>query len=131
MQPRILVVDPLADLVHALTALLSAKGWSVEAAGSLVEALAKVDRFEPHVVLVGVETPLEVGIAFATRVRALHDGSVLLVGMSAWSPGVVRDRGPDLFDRICHKPLTDEGIEQIEEVGRRRFDGVSFSACRD
>jgi DNA-binding response OmpR family regulator len=128
MQPKILVIDPLPDLTEALAAVLHARGWEVQTARSLGEAILKTDVFEPHVVLAGVETPLEVGIAFGERLRALHDGNVFLTAMSASSPSDVKKHDPALFDLICHKPLTDDGIDVIEAEASRRFPSLSFDA---
>jgi hypothetical protein len=46
--------------------------------------------------------------------------------MSASSPSDVQEHDPELFDLVCHKPLTDIGLNVIENEASRRFPSISF-----
>lgn len=121
MKPRALVIDPLHEVAESLVALLVERGWEARSARSLSEAFRTTDSFEPHLVLAGVESPLEVGVAFGRRLRELHDGAIVLAAMSGWPPADVKEQEPQLFDVICHKPMTNEGFDRIESRIRERF----------
>ncbi len=121
MQAKILIIDPLTDLTDALVLFMRTQNWTVQAARSLVEALKLIDAFRPHVVLAGVERPMEIGVAFAQRVRDLHDGNVLLMAMSASPPSDVRALDAGVFDLVCHKPLMEGGIATIARKVTERF----------
>lgn len=115
------IIDPSPDLLEALAHLIRGRGWGVRTASSLAKASALIDAFEPHVVLAGVERPMEIGVSFAQRVRQLHDGHVLLMAMSASPPPDVRAQDAGVFDLICHKPVMEGGVDAIERKAAERF----------
>ena len=68
---RVLVVDDQPDERELLDTILSGCGAQVEVAGSVVEAIAKLEHFQPAVVVTDIAMPGEDGYALLRRVRAL------------------------------------------------------------
>jgi signal transduction histidine kinase len=67
---RVLVVDDAEDAREALSMLLGQFGARVTAVGSVDEALAVLDRDQPHVLLSDIAMPEEDGYTLIRKVRA-------------------------------------------------------------
>ena len=78
---RILVVDDKPENVRLLDAVLSPRGYTVDTAGSGVEALERLDAQPPDLVLLDVEMPEMDGYEVCRRIRAGSRTEVLPVIM--------------------------------------------------
>lgn len=126
MAPKIVIIDPNSYLAEALTQLLRGEGWEAELATSLIDASKQIESLQPHVVLAGIEYPMQLGVAFAKRVRQLHDGKVLLIAMSSYPRAEVKKEEPQLFDLICHKPIMEKGLGSIVKLVVDRFPALEL-----
>lgn len=69
-QQKILIVDDEPNIVTALEFLLERGGYQVEVAHSGEEALQRIERFEPALVLLDVMMPRISGYEVCRRLRA-------------------------------------------------------------
>jgi class 3 adenylate cyclase len=76
-QAKILVVDDSPDIVANLVDLLEAKGYRVCAAGAGMEALVKIEREQPDLVLLDVIMPNMTGYEVCRKIRE-NPGTVFL-----------------------------------------------------
>lgn len=70
---QVLVVDDHPDELQLLHAILSGYGAQVEMASSVPEAIEKLDRMRPAVVVTDLAMPDEDGYALLRRIRALPE----------------------------------------------------------
>lgn len=68
--PRILVVDDEPNIVDVVSMALRYQGFNVESAGTGAEALAAVQRFRPHLMVLDVMLPDMEGFEVAERLGA-------------------------------------------------------------
>jgi len=66
---RILIVDDEPDISDFLSAFFQLKGYEPQVANSGMEALEKLDSFNPHVILLDVRMPQMDGIETLTKIR--------------------------------------------------------------
>jgi two-component system, OmpR family, response regulator len=78
MSARILVVDDEPSIVDAVSTALRYEGFAVEHAGSGIDALAAVDRFEPDLVVLDWMLPDLAGIDVGRRLRANGNRAAIL-----------------------------------------------------
>ena len=67
--PRVLVVDDDPDIVAYVTSFLEDEGYRVDSAPRASAALAAVERFDPHAVLLDVLLPGRSGLDLLVRLR--------------------------------------------------------------
>jgi adenylate cyclase len=114
---RILVVDDTPQNVKLLADLLQARGYEVVTAASGREALERVDKERPDLVLLDVVMPEMSGYEVCRRLRAAPETAVLPVVMvTALDPGQERLKGLEAgADDFLTKP-----IHQAELLARVR-----------
>lgn len=84
----ILVVDDHEDGLDLLRTVLERSGGAVETAGSAAEALAKVPRMRPDIILTDIEMPGQSGYDLLREVRSLppHQGGLTpVVALTAYA----------------------------------------------
>jgi CheY-like chemotaxis protein len=72
---RVLAVDDDEDSLAVIQRILAGRGAEVETAASVEEALEKVVRFKPDVLLSDIGMPGQDGYEFIRRVRATPEGA--------------------------------------------------------
>ncbi|MCX7934149.1 MAG: response regulator, partial [Planctomycetota bacterium] len=72
-QSRVLVVDDEPGICSLLRDLLTSEGHAVRTAANGRQALAMLDDFQPHLVVVDVRMPLMDGYEFLRHLRAKSD----------------------------------------------------------
>jgi adenylate cyclase len=104
---RILVVDDTAVNLKLLGDLLSAKGYNVSTAASGAEALEKIDKTPPDLVLLDVMMPGMSGYEVCKKLRENPATAVLPVVMvTALDPAQERVKGIDVgADDFLTKPI--------------------------
>jgi PAS domain S-box-containing protein len=83
---HVLVVDDRLDGRELVTAVLTRSGATVTTAGSAADAIEKVQRLEPDVLVSDIEMPNEDGYALIERVRALANergGAIPAIALTA------------------------------------------------
>jgi CheY-like chemotaxis protein len=120
-QKRVLIIDDNADAAAMLQALLSAFGFTVEAANNGADGIALAQRFLPHVVFLDLGMPVMSGYEVATALRKLPLlADVFLLALTGWNDQETRAAVIDAgFDRHLVKP---PDIEQILSILARYFE---------
>ncbi|MBN2492808.1 MAG: sigma-54-dependent Fis family transcriptional regulator [Planctomycetes bacterium] len=110
---RILVVDDDPLITRSLAALLRREGYEVATAPDGLEALARLERFAPDVVLADVHMPRRDGLALLDDIRA-HDPELPVIMITGF--GTI-DNAVQAIQRGAHhyvtKPLQDDEIRII------------------
>jgi CheY-like chemotaxis protein len=103
---RILVADDSRDAADSLAAVLRLWGHEVETVYDGPSAIARAQRFKPHVALLDIEMPRMHGGEVAARIRDLFpEEPVALLAMTAADPSDARLAGYDaVFDAFLLKP---------------------------
>jgi CheY-like chemotaxis protein len=104
---RILVADDNRDSVESLALLLRLYGHEVEVAHDGEEAVAKAERFRPHVALLDIGMPRLSGHEAARKLRQRPWGKrLLLVAATGWAQAEERERArASGFDAHLVKPV--------------------------
>jgi CheY-like chemotaxis protein len=95
--PRlILLIESNADSCTALTKLLSARGYAVDCAATVAEALTKLDRHPTHVIL-DLMLPDGSGFTVLQYIRATAPWTKVAI-LSGWSSKLLKEPvQPDLI----------------------------------
>ena len=119
MTERILVVDDDPGILNLLKRGLSYAGYTIDAAGDGVEALAKAMEREPDLVVLDIMMPELDGMEVCRRLRQASDTPVLMLT----AKGTVADRIAGLdggADDYLVKPFSlDELMARIRALLRR------------
>lgn len=112
---RILVVDDQADLIDSAVAVLQLIGHETLVASNGEDALQRMARERPDVVLMDVGMPGMTGYEVARRAALEHwRGAMKLVAMTGWGRDEDRQRALDAgFDMHVVKPLDLERLRQL------------------
>ncbi len=106
----ILVVDDEADIVEAVAEFLTGEGYRVVSAGNGTDALARLEKENPNLVLTDSIMPVTDGPGFVQRMRALPEfRSLPVVLMSASREISVRTDGLS----VLNKPF---GLDELLTV---------------
>jgi CheY-like chemotaxis protein len=114
---RVLVVDDDVDTRELLEWVLKRAGAEVVAVSSAQEALEKLEKDKPHVLVSDIAMPDEDGYSLLRRVRALppeRGGRVPAVALTAHS--LVQDRIQSLragFQSHVPKPVVPEELVEV------------------
>jgi CheY-like chemotaxis protein len=117
---RVLVVEDEPDARELLALTLECSGAAVESAESAQEALSKLERFKPHVLLSDIGLPVESGYELIRKVRLLsaEESQVPAVALTAFATEKDRDLALAAgFQAHLTKPVEPSVlIEAIERV---------------
>jgi len=104
---KILIVEDRGDLLDLLGEALALLGWETILAESGREALDKLERETPSVILMDIRTPVMNGIKLAASLKA-HPAykNIPILAASGHSGGLTRERCLALgYDDFISKPL--------------------------
>ena len=105
---RVLLVEDFADAREIVTTILERAGAEVTPSGSSSEALERIDRQVPDLIVADIGLPHEDGIEFIRRVRARggRESAVPAVALTAWALPRDRARAKDAgFQAHLVKPV--------------------------
>lgn len=114
-KPRILIVDDNQDAAASLSRLLSLMGKETAVTHDGSAAIAEIERFQPHVVLLDLGMPGMDGIETARQVRARPEwNGIALVALTGWGQDQDRQR-TDAVGFAAHvvKPVNLDQLERI------------------
>ena len=77
--PKILVVDDEVKMCFTLTKLFELSNYSVAVAHNGLEALDKVDSFQPHCILLDIRMPQMNGVEVLKKVKQEHPEIVVIM----------------------------------------------------
>ena len=103
---RVVVVDDHLDAADMMAAALELEGYEARTATNGEQALALIEVFRPHVVLLDVNMPGMDGRELTRRLRALYEDSMVLIAVSGSDPH--DQRVSETFDAVDHyfrKPI--------------------------
>lgn len=105
-QKRVLLIDDNVDAASMMQALLTALGYTVEAANSGAEGLALAQTFHPHVVFLDLGMPVMSGYDVAMALRGMPAlDHVFLLALTGWNDQATRAAVIAAgFDRHLVKP---------------------------
>jgi two-component system, OmpR family, response regulator len=117
---RVLVVDDEPSIVDVISMALRHNGFGVESAGSGKQALDRVRRWRPHVIVLDVMLPDMEGFEVARRLSAEH-AEVPILFLSARDTTADKVRGLTTGgDDYVTKPLSlEELIARLRNILRR------------
>jgi CheY-like chemotaxis protein len=111
---RVVVIDDVSDAADALALALQLDGYDVRTAHNGVDALALIEVYRPHCVLLDIEMPEMDGCELSRRLRQLYGDDIVLVAVTGW--GQDNQRVAESFGRVDHylqKPLVYEKLQVI------------------
>jgi two-component system OmpR family response regulator len=118
---RVLVVDGYPDAAESYGLLLQHHGFETAIATSGEEALAAVERFEPHVIVMDISLGDIDGRELCRHIRRTAGAHVRILVVSGWTQPAVRASTLAAgCDRYFLKPLAvSELLAAIREAPRR------------
>jgi signal transduction histidine kinase len=115
---RVLVVDDNRDAADSLALLLRASGAETDVVYAGQEALATVERFRPHVVLLDLSMPGMDGYQVAQSIRS-GNRQVRIVALTGWTHEQARSRTSQSgFDHHLAKPVDLGSLRSVLESFR-------------
>jgi two-component system OmpR family response regulator len=103
---RILVVDDVEDTARSLAQVLELGGFVARTAHDGSSALAAIEEFRPHCVLLDIAMPGMDGNELVHRVRAAHGDDIVLVAITGGD--ALEARVASTFEQVDHylpKPI--------------------------
>lgn len=115
---RILIVDDNQDAVDIMAQWLGAHGYAVETASDGAAALALMDGFQPHCVILDVRMPGLDGLELTRQLRTRY-GDVVLIAVSGFGADDSRVAATfDLVDHYFEKPVNLDVLGKVLEPRR-------------
>ncbi len=97
---RVVVVDDHFDAADMMAAALELEGYQARTAQNGQQALALIEAFRPHVVLLDVNMPGMDGRELTRRLRAQYEDAMVLIAVSGSDPH--DERVSETFDAVDH-----------------------------
>ena len=115
--PRLLVVDDNPDNLE-ITALLLARQYDVVACSSATEALAAIERVNPHCVILDIGMAPVDGVGCLNAIRTIAKyATIPAIALTAFARNVEREEFLAAgFRAVVTKPILDEELEQVVEA---------------
>jgi CheY-like chemotaxis protein len=119
---RVLLVDDNRDSVETLSMLLQMKGHDARIAEDGEAALAAIEEYQPHIVLLDLSLPGMDGFQVAQELRQRpRTGKLVLVALTGWSGREVKARAVEAgFDFHLLKPVEWPQLERVLELAQQQ-----------
>jgi len=105
MTQRILVVDDEPSIRHLLQQVLAGEYWSVETAGTAIEALGKLEQAPCDLAIVDLLLPEINGLDLAEAIRVLDPGTPVIL-MTAYGTATFESiAAHPAISHYLHKPF--------------------------
>jgi CheY-like chemotaxis protein len=129
---RVLVVDDNVDAAESTAAFLRLEGHEVKAVCDGRDALASLNVFDPHVIVLDIGLPGLDGYAIARQLRERGATShALLIALTGYGQKEDRQRAADAgFDYHFTKPADPREIQSAIERGRPGASAIPDAALR-
>jgi two-component system OmpR family response regulator len=116
---RVLVVDDEPSIVDVISMALRYQGFGVEAAVTGPEALERVRRWRPHVIVLDVMLPDMMGFDVARRLSAEHAVPILFLSAEDSTADKVRGLTTGGDDYVTKPFSLEEMIARLRNILRR------------
>lgn len=126
MRARLMIVDPLWEAALMLEHLAHAQGWEVRTVTSAGEALRAASVFHPQAVLIAIDSPEELWVALARRLRVEFPEAAYLVGLSPSQSHAVHAAFPGVFDLVLYEPMRPSDLDPVREGVSQRNPELVF-----
>ena len=113
-ETRVLVVDDVDDAARTLSMLLNLSGYATRTAHSGAEALAEIQHFMPHCILLDVGMPEMDGCELVQHLRAQHGDDIVLIAITGGSES--DQRVAQTFEQVDYylsKPVDVDALLRI------------------
>jgi CheY-like chemotaxis protein len=114
-QHRMLLVEDHAETRHLMCRILSLCGWKVVEAGSIAEALARLDP-PPDCLMLDLQLPDGDGEALLRKIREDGLPTRVVVNTGIGDPARLENLAGLHPDYLLHKPLDAEGLRTISMI---------------
>jgi DNA-binding response OmpR family regulator len=111
---RVVVVDDDHDVAEVLAAILVGNGYQVRVAHDGLVALALVEEYKPHCVLLDVHLPGIDGAELSRRLRERYGDDLILVAVTGW--GETDERVSSAFGRCDHYLQKPVDVKMLSKV---------------
>jgi DNA-binding response OmpR family regulator len=111
---RVVVVDDDHDVADVLAEMLKGNGYQVRIAHDGLVALALIEEYQPHCVLLDVHLPGIDGGVLSGRLRERYGDDLILIAVTGW--GESDERVSDAFGRVDHylqKPIDVQMLSKV------------------
>ena len=111
---RVVVVDDVSDMAETLACILELDGYKVRTATEGLQALAVIEEYKPHCVMLDIDMPGMGGCELANRLRERYGDELVLIAVTGW--GDANERISNTFSRFDHylrKPLTPAVLRKV------------------
>lgn len=119
---RLLLIDDDSDFLNVSSSLLKRKGFEVNNCNNLEDALAEIETFNPHIIILDVFLSGVDGLGICKKLKTNRDTShipvVVISGYPKCADQAVHDCGADDF---IPKPF------EISELVNKIHDILSYS----
>lgn len=111
---QVLVVDDCRDSAQTLAALLRLDGYEVRTAHSGDEALAQIERVQPHCILFDVVMPGMDGDELCSRLRRQYGDDIVLIAVTGFTESDPRvDKTFGMADHYLSKPVDPQTLSKL------------------
>jgi CheY-like chemotaxis protein len=123
---RVLVADDYVDAAESICALLTSFGCTTAIAYDGAAALALVDLFQPHVLILDLDMPILGGLEVARRIRSqpTRPHPLMLIAMTGQIAGTRQQALDAGFDEFVRKPVDTAWLEQLLDRWRSDASGA-------
>lgn len=111
---RVVVVDDMRDAAETLSSLLEINGYRVRMAHDGDQALALIDEYRPHCVLMDINMPGMDGCELSRRLRERYVDDIVLIAVTGGSED--EKRVAETFARVDHYLRKPDYIAQLAKV---------------
>lgn len=111
---RVVVVDDDHDVAEVLAEILKGNGYRVRVAHDGLVALAVIEDYRPHCVVLDVNLPGLDGGELAKRLRERYGDDLILIAVTGW--GESDERVSTAFGRVDHylqKPVDAQMLSKV------------------
>mgnify|MGYP001106719927 CR=1 FL=1 len=126
MNERILVVDDELSICHMLSRVFTDEQYRVETAGTVLEALGKLEGTAFDLAIVDLFLPGINGLNLAEAIRMLDPGTPVILITAYGTPSFESMASHPAISRYVHKPFSlDQLMETVRQslLDRRRPKG--------
>ncbi len=111
---RVLVVDDDHDVAEVLGEILKLNGYDVRVVHDGLVALALVEEYKPHCVLLDVNLPGMDGGELSRRLRERYGDDLILIAVTGWSEKDARVS--NAFGRVDHYLQKPVDVQMLSKV---------------